>query len=34
MELTQEYFDKQLKIPATKDDVMTSLEAQTKELKD
>jgi protein associated with RNAse G/E len=34
MELTQEYFDQQLKKLATKDDVTISLESQTKELKD
>ncbi len=34
MELTQEYFDQQLQKLATKDDLTTALETQTKELQD
>lgn len=34
MELTQEYFDKQLQKLATKDDLTDAVETQTKELKD
>jgi gas vesicle protein len=34
MELTQEYFDQQLQKLATKDDLTSALETQTKEIKD